>query len=121
MGGMRWQGSASYYRTMNRQVRFRLGGDHSVRIILDSLDYDCIANPPGDNRVESVAAILAEPGKRLERAGADIVVVACNTVHRLAPAKTAALRERRSERSGRRGVRVELRSLDQALVPRPWT
>jgi aspartate racemase len=91
MGGMGWEGSASYYRTMNRQVRASLGGFHSARIILDSLDFAFMASASSKEDFERVRRTLVESALRLEGAGADLLVIACNTVHRMAPSIQEAI------------------------------
>jgi aspartate racemase len=91
MGGMGWQGSASYYRTMNQAVRARLGGFHSARIILDSFDFHSIATAQSKEEFEEVSAIMVASALRLQAAGAQVLAIACNTVHRLAPAVEAAI------------------------------
>lgn len=84
IGGMGWEGSAAYYRVMNRQVRARLGGWHSSRLILDSLEFNAIATAQQRNEFEMVRAALVESAQRLEAAGAQGLLIACNTVHRFA-------------------------------------
>lgn len=91
MGGMGWQGSASYYRVMNRAVRARLGGFHSARIILDSFDFHSIATAESKGDFEEVAATMVASALRLQSAGAELLAIACNTVHRLAPAVETAI------------------------------
>lgn len=90
MGGMGWEGTAAYYRVMNRQVRMALGGFHSAQIVMDSLDFDSIATAQSRGEFAEVQRILVASARRLERAGTDLLVIACNTVHRLAPAVEAA-------------------------------
>ncbi len=84
IGGMGWEGSATYYRVMNREVRARLGGWHSARLILDSLEFHVVATAQERNEFEVVRAMLVESAQRLEAAGAHGIVIACNTVHRFA-------------------------------------
>jgi len=91
MGGMGWQGSASYYRVMNRAVRARLGGFHSARVILDSFDFHSIASAQSKEDFEEVAATMVASALRLQAAGAELLAIACNTVHRLAPAVEEAI------------------------------
>lgn len=84
IGGMGWEASAAYYRVMNRQVRARLGGWHSSRLILDSLEFDAIATAQQQSEFELVRGLLVESARRLEAAGAGGILMACNTVHRFA-------------------------------------
>lgn len=92
IGGMGWEGSAVYYRVMNRQVRARLGGWHSSRLILDSLDFHAVAAAREHSEFEAVRGLLVESARRLEAAGADALLLACNTVHRFASSVSAATR-----------------------------
>lgn len=91
IGGMGWEGSATYYRVMNREVRARLGGWHSSRLILDSLDFHAIATASKPNEFEQVRTALVASAQRLETAGAQAILMACNTVHRFAQAVTDAV------------------------------
>ncbi len=91
MGGMGWQGSASYYRVMNRAVRATLGGFHSARIILDSFDFHTIASAQSKDDYAEVEATMVSSALRLQAAGAELLAIACNTVHRLAPAVEKAI------------------------------
>jgi aspartate racemase len=84
IGGMGWEASAAYYRVMNRRVRARLGGWHSSRLILDSLDFNTIAAAQRPSEFEHVRDLLVESARRLEVAGAEGILIACNTVHRFA-------------------------------------
>jgi aspartate racemase len=91
MGGMGWEGSAAYYRVINRQVRAALGGFHSAQIVMDSLDFDSIATAQSRDEFAEVERILVSSAMRLEGAGCELLVIACNTVHRLAPAVERAI------------------------------
>ncbi len=91
IGGMGWEASASYYRIMNRQVRARLGGWHGSRLILDSLDFHTIATARSPHEYELVRATLVDSARRLEAAGAEAILIACNTVHRFAPSVIDAI------------------------------
>lgn len=84
IGGLGWESTAIYYRVMNLEVRKQLGAWHSARLIVDSLDFQPFATA---NRKEDFAKLqssLVDSAQRLERAGADLLVIACNTVHRFA-------------------------------------
>jgi aspartate racemase len=86
IGGMGWAGTAAYYRVMNSEVRARLGGFHSARMVVDSLDFDSIARAASKIEYLQVQEQLVASARRLEAAGSELLMVACNTVHRLAPA-----------------------------------
>lgn len=91
MGGMGWEASATYYRVINREIRARLGGWHSGRIILDSLDFHAIASAQQKKDFEQVRTQVVDSARRLEAAGAEFLVIACNTVHRFANSVTQAV------------------------------
>lgn len=91
IGGMGWEGSAAYYRVMNRAVRARLGGLHSARVLLDSLQFETIAGAQQRRDAGLIQAELVASAQRLERAGAALLVIACNTVHRFAAQVQAAV------------------------------
>lgn len=84
IGGLGPESSLSYYRVMNRVVRARRGGFHSCRLVLDSLDFHDFAAATTAEDFEGLRGQLVASGRRLEAAGADFLVIACNTVHRFA-------------------------------------
>ena len=81
LGGMSWESSLDWYRLANEQVRERLGGYHSAPILLDSLDFAQIEAFQANGDWEGAGRILAEHAKRLEAAGAGLVVLCTNTMH----------------------------------------
>ncbi|MBL8771852.1 MAG: aspartate/glutamate racemase family protein [Phenylobacterium sp.] len=91
LGGMSAESTALYYREINRLVRERLGGLHSAELLVRSLDFATIAEPQARNAWDETAAILAEAAARLERAGAEAIVLATNTMHVNAEAICAAI------------------------------
>lgn len=82
VGGLAPESTALYYRAMNRAANARLGGNHSARILLDSLDYHDFSDANARDDSDSVVRMLAASLQRLERAGADFLLLACNTAHR---------------------------------------
>jgi len=91
IGGMSWESTRVYYELVNRGVQARLGGLHSARVILSSLDFAPIAALQRDARWHEAGELLAREAERLERAGADIVALATNTMHKCADQVIAAL------------------------------
>lgn len=91
IGGMSWESSALYYRVINEAVRARLGGLHSARMLLWSLDFAEIERCQSASRWDDAAAILADAAERLEQAGADIILIGANTMHRIADDVQAAV------------------------------
>ena len=81
IGGMSWESSIEYYRILNETVRERLGGLHSARCLLYSLDFEEIEQLQQQGRWDTAAAYLTEAAKVLERGGADCIVICTNTMH----------------------------------------
>jgi aspartate racemase len=84
IGGISWESSVEYYRHINRMVAKRLGGFHSARVVLYSVDFDEIERAQHENRWDDAAVVLADAAKALERAGAEILVMCANTMHKVA-------------------------------------
>ena len=84
IGGMSWESSAEYYRIINEKVRDRLGGLHSARCLMWSFDFAEIEALQHAGRWDQAAEVLVEAAKRLERGGADFMVLCTNTMHRMA-------------------------------------
>lgn len=85
IGGMSWESTQTYYRLINEKVRDQLGGLHSARLVLYSVDFAEIEALQHRGDWESTAKILGEAGKALESAGADFLVLCTNTMHKIAP------------------------------------
>lgn len=90
LGGMSWDSSATYYRIINEEVRRRLGGHHCANLVLVSLDFEEVRALQVRGAWEEAGALLADGAVRLEAAGADVVVLCTNLMHKLAPAIEAA-------------------------------
>jgi aspartate racemase len=91
IGGMSWESSAEYYRLINNEVKHRLGGLHSARSVMVSVDFAQIEAMQVEGRWAEAGDLLADAAQRLERAGADCVVLCTNTMHKVAPAIEAAV------------------------------
>lgn len=91
LGGMSWESSLEWYRLANERVAARLGGYHSARILLDSLDFAEIEALQAQDDWESAGALLADRARALEAAGAEILVLATNTMHLVADRITDAV------------------------------
>ena len=83
---MSWESSAEYYRIINQEIMRRTGGAHSARCVMVSLDFGEVAPLQHEGRWDDLAALMADSARRLERSGADMVVLCTNTMHRLAGA-----------------------------------
>lgn len=91
IGGMSWESTLLYYQTINREVGRRRGALHSAPLHLVSLDFEEIASRQRRDDWAGMAAILCHAAQRLEGAGAEAVVIATNTMHRVAPEVQAAV------------------------------
>ncbi|MEP7368138.1 MAG: aspartate/glutamate racemase family protein [Dermatophilaceae bacterium] len=91
IGGMSWESSAEYYRLANELVRKRLGGLHSVRCLLASMDFADVEELQVAGCWEEAGALLAEAARGLESAGADLLVLCTNTMHKVADQVQAAV------------------------------
>jgi aspartate racemase len=84
LGGMSWESSALYYRLINEAVRDRLGGVHSAKIVMASVDFAEVEHFQSIGDWVSAGALLAEQARNLEAAGADFLVLCTNTMHKVA-------------------------------------
>jgi len=91
LGGMSWESTALYYRLANELVRDRLGGLHSARILLHSVDFAEIESLQVAGEWDAAGEILAVAAQGLETAGAELIVLCTNTMHLVAPAIEAAI------------------------------
>jgi aspartate racemase len=90
LGGMAWPSSLAYYRLLNEETQRRLGGHHSARCVLLSVDFAEIEAMQARGDWERAGELLAGEARRLDAAGADILLLATNTMHRVADAVAAA-------------------------------
>ena len=91
LGGMSWESTIPYYRIINRGVNERLGGLHSAKILLYSVDFDGIERLQHQDRWDEAGDVLVDAARRLETAGADFLILCTNTMHKLAPQLEDAL------------------------------
>jgi aspartate racemase len=91
IGGMSWESTVPYYQTINRVVGTRLGGLHSAKVALYSVDFDEIEKLQHAGRWEESGDILADVARAVRRAGADFIVLCTNTMHKVAPQIEAAV------------------------------
>ncbi len=85
IGGMSWESTQTYYRLINQKVREQLGGLHSAKLILYSVDFAEIEPLQHAGDWAGTADILTEAAQALESAGADFIVLCTNTMHKVAP------------------------------------
>ena len=90
LGGMSWESTLPYYRHINEAVRERLGGLHSARLVLYSLDFHEIEALQRQGDWAAAGTLLADAARHLESAGADFLLLCTNTMHKVADAIEAA-------------------------------
>ncbi len=91
IGGMSWESTLSYYRQINEGMKKRLGGFHSAKIILYSVDFHEIEALQQANKWDEAGRLLADAARDLAVAGADFLLICTNTMHKVAPAIEAAV------------------------------
>ena len=84
IGGMSWESTIPYYRMINQQVKEQLGGLHSAKIILYSVDFHEIEQLQAKGDWQTAAQVLSDAAVSLKRAGAEVAVVCTNTMHKVA-------------------------------------
>ena len=85
IGGMSWESTVPYYRIINEEVKKRLGGLHSAKIILYSVEFDEIEKCQSSGDWEKSGDILGRAAQSLEIAGADFILICTNTMHKVVP------------------------------------
>jgi aspartate racemase len=91
LGGMSWESTQTYYRLINEAVRDRLGGLHSAELVLYSVDFEPIERLQSQGDWEEAAHVLADAARSVEAAGADLLVLCSNTMHKVASTVEAAI------------------------------
>ncbi len=92
IGGMSWESSIEYYRIINEGIRDRLGKLHAARSLMYSVDFADVELMQRQGRWDDATDSMIDAAKRLERGGADFVVICTNTMHRMAEEVQAAIR-----------------------------
>lgn len=85
LGGMSWESTLSYYKAINESVQNRLGGLHSAKICLYSVDFEEIEKLQHQGKWAETAEILSDSAKSVESGGADFLLICTNTMHKVAP------------------------------------
>ncbi|MFJ5159861.1 aspartate/glutamate racemase family protein [Pantoea sp. NPDC088449] len=91
IGGMSWESTALYYRIINEQVKQQLGGLHSARSLMYSVDFHEIEQLQAAGEWQKAGEILADAARSLEQGGADFIVLCTNTMHKVAQQITDAV------------------------------
>lgn len=85
IGGMSWESTVTYYQIVNETIKQELGGFHSAKCILYSVDFDEIEKYQNSGQWDKSAEALSQAAVSLEKAGADFIVICTNTMHKVAP------------------------------------
>ncbi|TSA31300.1 MAG: aspartate/glutamate racemase family protein [Porphyromonadaceae bacterium] len=85
IGGMSWESSAVYYDIINKTVKEKLGGHHSCKCLMYSVDFAVIEKLQHEGNWKQLTQIMIDAAQRLERGGAELLVIATNTMHKIAP------------------------------------
>jgi aspartate racemase len=91
LGGMSWESTLEYYRAINQGVKNALGGLHSAKIVLYSVDFGPVEKMMQAGDWTGTAALLSDAARRIEKAGADFLVICTNTMHIVAPQIESAI------------------------------
>ena len=83
IGGMSWESTSVYYQLINKKIKAVLGDNHSAKIIMISVDFNEIAKLQHDNNWGKLSVLMVETAQKLEKAGADFVVLCTNTMHKV--------------------------------------
>ena len=84
IGGMSWESTAQYYRILNEEVKDRLGGFHSAKVLLYSVDFQEIQTLQNEGRWQEATKLMIDAGNRIDRGGADCLLICTNTMHKMA-------------------------------------
>ncbi|MDK9763137.1 aspartate/glutamate racemase family protein [Vibrio sp. D420a] len=85
LGGMSWESTASYYKALNEGVKSRLGGLNSAKVVLLSVNFDEIEKLQHQGKWDETAVLLSDAAESVEKAGADILMICTNTMHKVVP------------------------------------
>jgi len=91
IGGMSWESTTLYYQLLNRMARDRLGGQHSAKLILWSVDFAPVAAMQSAGLWDEATSLMVDAARRLETAGAEAIVICANTMHKMADAVQAEI------------------------------
>ena len=91
IGGMSWESTATYYRLINQGIRNRCGGLHSAKLLIYIVDFSEIEELQSSGRWQEAGLLLAEAAARLQRGGAELLLICTNTMHKVADQVAAAV------------------------------
>jgi aspartate racemase len=84
IGGLSWESSLEYYRIVNEEIKERLGGLHSCQCLMYSVDFAAVAALQHQGEWGKLGALMADAARRVERGGAELLIICSNTMHKLA-------------------------------------
>jgi len=84
IGGMSWESSLEYYRIVNEEVKARLGGFHSAKCVMYSVDFQEIEEMQHQGKWDDATEVLIDAAQKVERGGADFIAICTNTMHKMA-------------------------------------
>jgi aspartate racemase len=84
VGGMSWESTAEYYRIINQRTKEKLGGFHSAKIVMYSVDFADVEVRQHQGQWEELTALMTDAAQRVEKAGAELLVICTNTMHLMA-------------------------------------
>lgn len=91
IGGMSWESTAHYYALINQYIQEKLGGLHSAKILLTSVDFAEIEAHQKKNEWDEITVLLLPEAQKLEEAGADFIIICTNTIHKIVPVLAPSL------------------------------
>ena len=83
IGGISWESTAEYYRIINEAARERLGGLHSAKIVMYSVDFEEVGELQHEGKWDKATSLMIDAAQRVERGGADFVLICTNTMHKM--------------------------------------
>ncbi len=92
IGGMSWESSQEYYRIINEEIKHKLGGFHSAKCILFSVDFAEVEKLQHEERWRELTALMIVAARSLENAGAECIVICTNTMHKMADEVQSSIR-----------------------------
>ena len=84
IGGMSWESSLEYYRIINEKVKEKLGGFHSAKSIMYSVDFEEVEELQHEGKWDEATELMIDAAQRVEQGGADFVIICTNTMHKMA-------------------------------------
>ncbi len=116
IGGMSWESTAHYYALLNKLVKQRLGGHHSAKLSLYSIDFDELARLQFADKWDEATSMMVDAARLLERGGADFILIGSNTMHISAAAVEEAIRVPLLHIADATGERIAARAMRRVAL-----